>query len=44
MAGQLPKITDAVKRLTEAGIQVSLFIDADHTQIDAAQAAGCTIY
>lgn len=40
VAGQLPKITDAVKRLTEAGIQVSLFIDADHTQIDAAQAAG----
>ena len=30
----------SVKRLTEAGIQVSLFIDADHTQIDAAQAAG----
>ncbi|MEX5993034.1 pyridoxine 5'-phosphate synthase [Providencia vermicola] len=40
VAGQLPKITEAVKRLTEAGIQVSLFIDADHAQIDAAQAAG----
>ncbi|EKT55756.1 pyridoxine 5'-phosphate synthase [Providencia sneebia] len=40
VAGQQQKITDAVKRLTDAGIQVSLFIDADHAQIDAAQASG----
>ncbi|KLN96773.1 pyridoxine 5'-phosphate synthase [Moellerella wisconsensis] len=40
VAGQKDKITDAVKRLTAAGIQVSLFIDADHQQIDAAQQVG----
>ncbi|RLV58268.1 pyridoxine 5'-phosphate synthase [Parashewanella curva] len=40
VAGQLDKITDAVKRLTEADIKVSLFIDADEVQIDAAVASG----
>ncbi|MEM7990138.1 pyridoxine 5'-phosphate synthase, partial [Morganella morganii] len=35
VAGQKEKIARAVKRLTEAGIKVSLFIDPDHTQIDA---------
>ncbi|MEW5288331.1 pyridoxine 5'-phosphate synthase [Erwinia papayae] len=40
VAGQLDKITVAVSRLTEAGILVSLFIDADHQQIDAAMASG----
>lgn len=40
VAGQLEKITHAVKRLSDAGILVSLFIDADHQQIDAAAAAG----
>ncbi|WP_107850859.1 pyridoxine 5'-phosphate synthase [Oceanimonas marisflavi] len=40
VAGQLDRITDAVTRLREAGILVSLFIDADRTQIDAAVAAG----
>ncbi|MGE9552297.1 pyridoxine 5'-phosphate synthase [Erwinia amylovora] len=40
VAGQLDKITTAVSRLSEAGIQVSLFIDADHLQIDAAMASG----
>lgn len=40
VAGQKDKIADAVKRLTAAGIQVSLFIDADHQQIDAAQQVG----
>ncbi len=34
------KLTDAVKRLTDAGIKVSLFIDADKTQIDAAKEVG----
>lgn len=40
VAGQQEKITHAVKRLSDAGILVSLFIDADHQQIDAAAAAG----
>ena len=40
VAGQLDKITAAVKRLTAAGIKVSLFIDAEHQQIDAAVATG----
>jgi pyridoxine 5-phosphate synthase len=40
VAGQLEKVTYAVTRLAEAGIQVSLFIDADHRQIDAAMASG----
>jgi pyridoxine 5-phosphate synthase len=40
VAGQLPRIHDACKRLAEAGIRVSLFIDADPDQIDAAAASG----
>ncbi|GAB7216388.1 pyridoxine 5'-phosphate synthase [Dickeya oryzae] len=40
VAGQLARITSAVAQLREAGIQVSLFIDADRTQIDAAVASG----
>ncbi len=40
VAGQLDKVTDAVMRLAKEGIQVSLFIDADKTQIDAAKATG----
>ncbi|HGY1340582.1 TPA: pyridoxine 5'-phosphate synthase, partial [Aeromonas salmonicida subsp. salmonicida] len=36
VAGQLDKITDAVTRLSAVGAQVSLFIDADPLQIDAA--------
>ncbi|HHN8307676.1 TPA: pyridoxine 5'-phosphate synthase [Morganella morganii] len=40
VAGQKEKIARAVKRLTEAGIKVSLFIDPDHTQIDAADDVG----
>lgn len=39
VAGQLQKVSDAVSRLHQAGILVSLFIDADHRQIDAAVAA-----
>ncbi|CAM4156601.1 pyridoxine 5'-phosphate synthase [Pseudoalteromonas byunsanensis] len=38
--GNQQKITEAVKTLSEAGIKVSLFIDADKAQIDAAKAAG----
>ncbi|MBY5922861.1 pyridoxine 5'-phosphate synthase [Ferrimonas balearica] len=40
VAGQLNKITDAVTRLRQAGIKVSLFIDADPRQIDATVATG----
>ncbi|WP_034916412.1 MULTISPECIES: pyridoxine 5'-phosphate synthase [Erwinia] len=40
VAGQVEKISLAVSRLKEAGITVSLFIDADHQQIDAALATG----
>ena len=40
VAGQLGKITDAVEKIAAVGTQVSLFIDADKTQIDAALASG----
>lgn len=40
VAGQLSRITDAVTQLKEAAILVSLFIDADKKQIEAAAAAG----
>lgn len=43
VAGQLEKITAAVTRLAANGIQVSLFIDADKTQIDAAVASGAPV-
>lgn len=36
--GQLEKIKAATKALSDAGIKVSLFIDADREQIDAAKA------
>ncbi|SUB81804.1 Pyridoxine 5'-phosphate synthase [Pragia fontium] len=42
VAGQLDKMTLAVERLVDAGIAVSLFIDADHRQIDAAVSVGAT--
>ncbi|UQY43244.1 pyridoxine 5'-phosphate synthase [Erwinia sp. PK3-005] len=40
VAGQQANVSAAVKRLSAAGIQVSLFIDADERQIDAAVATG----
>ncbi|WP_025819585.1 pyridoxine 5'-phosphate synthase [Shewanella marina] len=40
VAGQQAKIANAVAILAEQGIKVSLFIDADKTQIDAAVAVG----
>ena len=40
VAGQLEKITQACQRLAALGSEVSLFIDADPKQIDAAVAAG----
>lgn len=42
VAGQQQKITQAVSRLANAGIQSSLFIDADKNQIDASVATGAT--
>ena len=36
VAGQLDKVTDAVARLSAVWAQLSLFIDADPIQIDAA--------
>jgi len=43
VAGQVENIANATKRLTDAGIQVSLFIDPDRKQIDAAKEAGAPI-
>ncbi len=40
VAGNLSRVTDAVQALNEAAIKVSLFIDADPEQIDAAAATG----
>ncbi|MCD6404889.1 MAG: pyridoxine 5'-phosphate synthase [Planctomycetes bacterium] len=40
VAGNLPKITDAVAALREKGIIVSLFVDAESAQIEASRAAG----
>lgn len=40
VAGQKDKIKVATKQLSDAGIKVSLFIDADRQQIDAAKACG----
>ncbi len=39
VVGQLDKVAKAVEKLTESGIKVSLFIDADKAQIDAAVAS-----
>ncbi|MCK8043665.1 pyridoxine 5'-phosphate synthase [Shewanella sp. 1CM18E] len=43
VAGQQDKIAAAVARLSKEGIKVSLFIDADSTQIDAAVAVGAPV-
>ncbi len=43
VAGQLAKITDACSNLAEHGIRVSLFIDPDPAQLDAAFAAGAPV-
>ena len=40
VAGQLARMTEAVSTLAADNILVSLFIDADHVQIDAAAAVG----
>ena len=43
VASQQPRIRDACTRLTEAGIRVSLFIDPEHEQLDAAVAVGAPV-
>lgn len=40
VASQVARIRDAVTRLAAVGTQVSLFIDSDHAQIDAAVESG----
>ncbi|KZN60634.1 pyridoxine 5'-phosphate synthase [Pseudoalteromonas luteoviolacea] len=40
VVGNQQKVTEAVQKLADAGIKVSLFIDADKAQIDAAKATG----
>lgn len=41
--GQLPRVTDTCRALADAGIRVSLFIDPDRSQIDAARSAGAPV-
>lgn len=43
VASQVPRVRDAVERLTAAGARVSLFIDANPRQIDAAVATGAPV-
>ncbi len=40
VAGQVSRMQDACGQLAEAGVRVSLFIDADPVQVDAARAVG----
>jgi pyridoxine 5-phosphate synthase len=43
VTGQLARVTDACQSLGAAGIRVSLFIDPDPAQIEAAQRAGAPV-
>ncbi|MFC1747260.1 pyridoxine 5'-phosphate synthase [Pseudomonadota bacterium] len=43
VAGQRARMKDACARLAEAGVRVSLFIDADPAQIDAAAEVGAPV-
>ncbi len=43
VAGNLPRMADVCELLAQAGIEVSLFIDPDLPQIDAAVAAGAPV-
>src|SRR5210317_716312 len=43
VAGQLDKVRAACSQLGEADIRVSLFIDPDHEQLDAAASAGAPV-
>ena len=42
-AGQLDRVRDACAQLAAAGIRVSLFIDPDRAQLEAAVAAGAPV-
>ena len=43
VAGQLDRVTRACDRLSAAGIRVSLFIDPERTQVEAARQAGAAV-
>ena len=43
VAAQLERVREAVARLSEAGIRVSLFIDPDERQLEASRAAGAPV-
>lgn len=43
VAGQIPRMRDACERLANAGITVSLFIDPDNQQIEAAADCGAPV-
>ena len=43
VAGQVDRVRDACARLAEAGIRVSLFIDPDERQLEAAAACGAPV-
>ena len=43
VAGQQDKVRDACARLAEAGVRVSLFIDPDEAQVDAAVTVGAPV-
>lgn len=43
VAGDLARVADHVRRFRDAGIEVSLFIDPEPAQVDAAAKAGATI-
>lgn len=43
VVSQLDKVTEATARLTQAGMEVSLFIDPDLRQIEAAHKAGAPV-
>jgi pyridoxine 5-phosphate synthase len=43
VAGQVDRVRDACARLKDAGIRVSLFIDADSRQLEAARECGAPV-
>lgn len=43
MASKIPRMRDVCASLTESGVTVSLFIDADKAQIDAARECGAPV-
>jgi len=43
VAGQIDKVTEACARMKQAGIRISLFIDADDSQITASRDSGAEV-